>query len=121
MRYAILALGLTILAMLVMEFNGRTAELNILTDQKNVVNTQLEQRNGTLSALETRIVHATSEAAVVEWAHVDGHMVRDGEVRVIPVSIVESTQTPTPTVTPTPTPFNNSASWQMLFVGPSSR
>jgi len=40
MRYAILVVGLVVLGMLVMEFNGRTTELNQLIAEQEVVEVQ---------------------------------------------------------------------------------
>jgi cell division protein FtsB len=120
MRYAILVVGLVVLGMLVMEFNGRTTELNQLIAENEKVKAQLQERTGTQAALEAQIAFATSEPAVVKWAHEDGHMVRDGEISVVPVSSDQIAPEPTPAPVVTPQEMNNLESWWFLLVGPLS-
>ena len=118
MRYAILAIGLTVISMLVMEFNGRTTELNQLTIEGEIVSTELAQKQATKAALEVKIAIATSDAAVIRWAHEDGHMVMDGEIPVVPIPL--GTLAPTPTATPVPQTVdetNNQNSWLILIFG----
>ena len=120
MRYAILVVGLVVLGMLVMEFNDRTTELNQLIAENEKVEAQLQERTGTQAALEAQIAFATSEPAVVKWAHEDGHMVREGEISVVPVSSYQIAPEPTPAPVVTPQEMNNLESWLFLFVGPLS-
>ena len=120
MRYAILAVGLTIISMLVMEFNGRTTELNQLTIEQGIVQTELAQRQQTKAALEVRIAIATSDAAVVRWAHEDGHMVLDGEIPVVPIPVGNISPTSTATPVPVVEKTNNQNSWLVLILGAGS-
>ncbi len=118
MKYGILALGITILSMLVMEFNSRTTELNSLTVERDLVSTQLAQREQTRAALDAQIAIATSEAAVDHWAHEDGHMVKDGEIPVIPIPAGGILPTPTPTPLPPVQVTENPNGWLLLILGP---
>ena len=120
MRYAILVVGLIILGMLVMEFNGRTTELNQLIAEQEDVEAQLQERFGTQAALEVQIAFATSEPAVIKWAHEDGHMVREGEIAVVPSSSYQITPEPTPAPVVTQEEMTNLESWWFLLVGPLS-
>jgi len=120
MRYAILAVGLTIISMLVMEFNARTTELNQLTVEQEIVQTELAQKQQTKAALEAQIAIATSDAAVIRWAHEDGHMVKDGEIPVVPIPAGSIPPTPTPTPVPVVEESNNQNSWLVLILGAGS-
>ena len=119
MKYGILALGITILSMLVMEFNSRTTELNSLTAERDLISTQLAQREETKAALEVQIAIATSEAAVDRWAHEDGHMVTEGESPVIPLQNGQAAPTPTPTPLPSPQETETPNDWILLILGQS--
>ena len=119
MKYGILALGITILSMLVMEFNSRTTDLNSLTVERDLVSTQLAQREETKVALEAQIAIATSEAAVNRWAHEDGHMVKEGEIPVIPLQNGQAAPTPTPTPLPSPQETETPNDWILLILGQS--
>ena len=118
MKYGILALGITILSMLVMEFNSRTTDLNSLIVERDLVSTQLAQREQTKTALEAQIAVATSEAAVDRWAHEDGHMVKEGEISVVPISSGQVLPTPTPTPLPPVQETETPNGWLLLILGP---
>ena len=103
-----------------MEFNGRTTELNQLTVEQEIVSTELAQRQQTKAALEAKITIATSDAAVVRWAHEDGHMVLDGEIPVVPIPVGKISPTPTATPVPVVEETNNQNSWLVLILGVGS-
>jgi hypothetical protein len=115
-KYALLIIGLTVLAMLVMDFNNRMAELRRLESQEKKVVVQITHLVQTHAALETQIAYATSDVAVYEWAYQDGHWVREGDVRVVPLSPGDSTPVPTVPPPPTPTPPSNWEVWLSLFL-----
>jgi hypothetical protein len=116
-KYALLVFGLAILAMMVMDFNSRTAELRRLSAEREQVSAQLAGGRATQSALEADITYATSEAAVVRWAYEYGHMVRPGDIPVVPISPANSTPVPTPKPVIKPTETSNLQRWLSLFVG----
>jgi cell division protein FtsB len=116
-KYAALIVGLAVLAMLVMDFNSRMAELRRLTNEYEQVQAVATQKAETKAALEREIAYATSDAAVIEWAYQDGHMVRPGDVPVVPLAPGGPRPTPTPTPLPTPEPLSNPESWFALFFG----
>ncbi len=118
MKYAIVAFSLALMVLLVIEFNSRTEELNRLTEEGEIVSTQQEIRVRTKAALEAQIVYATSEAAVIQWAHEDAHMVREGEVAVVPFQGAEGTPIPTIMPVATTTEISNIESWLSLFINP---
>ena len=118
MKHALVIITIAVLALLVIEFNQRTSELNRLKAESELVNAKYKSRLATRSALEEQLVYATSEAAVIQWAHEDGHMVRPGEYQVIPLQ----NQVITPTATPTPKPklihIKKYENWLVLFFSP---
>jgi len=120
MKYVILVFSLALLILLISEFNDRTTELNRLSDEKVVVETQLASNEGTKAALEEQITYATSEAAVVKWAHESGHMVQKDENPVVPIGVAPVTPTPTPQPVIIPTEVANWQLWLSLFIKPSS-
>ncbi len=115
MRYVGLVVALVVLAYLVMEFNSRSAELNRLRVEQQIVATRLESRQQTKAALEAQIAYATSDAAVMEWAY-QNHMVRQGDVAVVPVQQVQVTPTPAPRPIITPVKTSNFQVWLSLFI-----
>ena len=117
MRYMILVVSLVVTAFLVMDFNNRSANLNMLTAEHAVVAQKLEQVEGTKAALEAQIAYATSEAAVQEWAY-QNHMVQPGDHPVVAVGGSEATATPIPSPTPVQTEMSNPDRWLLLFVDP---
>ena len=113
-----MVLSIALLALLVIEFNSRMTELNELTAESEIVEKQLEGRIETKTALEEQIAFATSDAAVIRWAHEDGHMVKPGEFPVIPIQSVQITPTPIPEPEIIPTQISNIEKWLSLFIEP---
>jgi hypothetical protein len=117
-KYALVVMGLGLMAFLVMDFNSRMAELNRLTAERVLVRDQLGARMQTQASLETQIAHATSEAAVVQWAYQDGHLVRQGDVPVVPMVDQDVRPTSTPRAVITVEVKSNLERWFDLFFGP---
>ncbi len=115
-KYALVVIGLVVLTLLVMDFNNRMAELRRLSDKREDVALEATGLMETQVHLETQIAYASSEAAVVEWAYEEGHMVREGENLVIPLEYPGFT--PKVTVIPTeiPEPESNLQIWYSLFL-----
>jgi hypothetical protein len=115
-KYALVVLGLIVLTLLVMDFNNRMAELRRLSDKKEDVAVEATGLMQTQAHLETQLAYATSEAAVVEWAYEEGHMVREGENLVIPLEYPGFTPEVTVIPTATPEPESNLQIWFSLFL-----
>ena len=115
-KYALLVIGLVVLTLLVMDFNNRMAELRRLSDKREDVAVEATGLMQTQVHLETQIAYATSEAAVVEWAYEEGHMVREGENLVIPLAYPGFTPEVTIIPTATPEPESNLQIWFSLFL-----
>jgi cell division protein FtsB len=117
-KYALIIVGMFVLAYLVMDFNNRMAALRRLSTQKEGVTQQLAGQMQTQAYLQTQIAYATSDAAVEQWAYEEGDMVRPGDVPVVPLPPSVGTPMPTPTRVVVVTPVANWQFWLWLFVDP---
>ena len=125
LKYAVWVIGLTILALLIIDFNNRLTEWRNLTDRRNQVAVELNQHVQTQISLETKIAYATSPAGVEEWAYEDASMARKGEVLVVPLPSGDSKPAPTPSPEPEKkvTLLEKVHNWQLwlaLFFDPQS-
>jgi len=116
-RRIVVMIGIFALVFIVLEFNRRLEELNMLNKQHDVVMTQATQAVQTQLALQTQVAYAGSTAAVEEWARTDGHYIRDGDLPVVPIG--QPGEAPIQANTPTPAP-TQPAKWEVwwnLFFG----
>ncbi len=116
-RYALILIGLVVLATLIMDFNGRMAELRRLTAEESVVSERLAGATATMQALQIQITQAGSDAAVRDWAY-NSHMVMPGDQPAIPLQPEGAAPQPTPTPVPTATEVSNWQAWLSLFTSP---
>lgn len=117
LRRVLVLIGILVLVFIVLEFNRRLDELNMLSKQNQMIQTQATQAIQTQSALQTRVAYADSTAAVEEWARTDGHYIKDGDLPVVPVG--QPGPAPVEASTPTRVP-TRPANWQVwwdLFFG----
>jgi cell division protein FtsB len=114
-KYILSALGMVVLVLLVMDFNSRMAELRRLTSEKEIIGKQATQLVQTNVFLETQIAYATSDRAVEQYARVDQHMEKPGDIPVVPMAPGNSTPIPTPSPVVTPKFVNNWDLWMGLF------
>ena len=110
-------IGILILVFIVLEFNRRLEELNMLNEQYELVNAQATQAVETQLALQTRVAYAGSNAAVEEWARTDGHYIQDGDLPVVPLGQPGAAPIEASTPTPIPTRPENWQVWWNLFFG----
>ena len=115
-RVAIFA-GILLLILIVMDFNARLEELNLLKTQAGIVRTQATQAMQTQFVLQTQVAFAGSEQIVDEWARSEAHYVQEGDQPVVPVGVPGVT--PQVPVSPTPqqTALPNWQIWWELFFG----
>jgi hypothetical protein len=111
------AIGILILVFIVLEFNRRLEELNMLNAQSELVQRQATQAVQTQLALQTQVAYAGSNAAVEEWARTDGHYIKDGDLPVVPLGQPGSPPVEAGTPTPIPTQPANWEVWWNLFFG----
>ena len=111
------AIGILILVFIVLEFNRRLEELNMLNAQSELVQMQATQAVQTQLALQTQVAYAGSDAAVEEWARTDGHYIKDGDLPVVPLGQPGSPPIAASTPTPIPAQPANWEVWWNLFFG----
>ena len=98
----------------VVDFSQRLAASQRLVESAHVAASEVAQLERERAALETQVAYATTDAAVIAWAHEQGKMVRGGEVLVVPVVPTEAA-TPAPTPMALPTPAPNWSLWYSAF------
>ena len=118
-RHVLVALGLVLLIVLVVDFNRRMEELNRLSSQLDFVRASGTEVMSTQAALVTQVAYASSTQAVEDWAYRDGHWVRDGEkpIGIIPAGNV--TPTPALSLAQSTQALPNWRIWWELFFGNS--
>jgi hypothetical protein len=117
-KYALVIGGIILAAYLLMDFNSRVAEMHQFDTQKGLVAATVTNLAIENLTLKTQIAEANSDAMVAQWAYQDGHMVRSGDVPVVPLPAVGGTPIPTPTPVVTPAVVSNWQMWVYLFVDP---
>jgi hypothetical protein len=110
-------IGILVLVFIVLEFNRRLEELNMLNAQSKLVQMQGTQAVQTQLALQTQVAYAGSDAAVEEWARTDGHYIQDGDLPVVPLAQPDSPPIEASTPTPILTQPANWEIWWGLFFG----
>ena len=109
--------GFLLAVVLLIDFNRRMEELNLLTAKLEAVRSEGTSVMQTQVALVTQVAYATSDAAVEQWAY-DYKWARVGEhpVELLP----EGNVTPTPpplSVTQPADPPNWRIWWELFFGG----
>ncbi len=116
-RRVIVFAGILILMLMVIDFNARLEELNLLRRHEQVVSTQATQVVQTQVALQTQVAYAGSDQAVQDWARGEGHYVLPGDQLVIPVGEGGTPPSPSAVTSLPPTPIPNWQVWWNLFFG----
>jgi hypothetical protein len=117
LRRVLAMIGILALVFIVLEFNRRLEELNMLNTQNHLIQTQATQAIQTQLALETQVAYAGSDAAVEEWARTDGHYIQEGDLPVVPIGQPGAAPVEASTPTPVPTQPANWEVWWNLFFG----
>ncbi len=116
-RRVAIFVGILVLVLMVVDFNARLEELNVLKKHAQALSTQATQAVQTQVALQTQVAYAASDQAVQDYARGEGHLVQPGDQPVIPVGPPDAVPIQTPTPTPSPTPMPNWQVWWNLFFG----
>ena len=94
-KYASFVIALVLLALLVIEFNSRTEELNRLLAEQEIVEAEYNERLQMKAYLESELAYAESDAAVYEYAY-NHNMARPGDIPIVPIQAYVPTPTPEP-------------------------
>lgn len=116
-RFAYLALGLVLLTLMVMDFNGRMTQLRRLEAEREIVRSSLFHLLEIKVDMERRIESAGSNQTVEGHARVDNLLLRPGDIPIIPVAQPGGIAQPTPAPIVVPTEPNNLERWASLFTG----
>src|SRR6266487_4833721 len=116
-RRVLVMIGMLALVFVVLEFNRRLEELNMLNGQNQLIQTQATQAIQTQVALQTQVAYAGSNAAVEQWARTDGHYIQDGDLPVVPIGEPGASPIEASIPTPGPTQITKWEVWWNLFFG----
>ncbi len=109
--------GILVLVLMVIDFNGRLEELNLLRKHAQELSAQATQVMQTQVALETQVAYSASNQAVEDWARSEGHYTLPQDQPVVPVGQPGTAPIQVATPTPPPTPMPNWQIWWNLFFG----
>lgn len=110
-------IGVIALVFIVLEFNRRLEEMNLLNKQYELVQQQATQAVQTQAVLQTQLAFAASDGAVEEWARTDGHYVQEGDLPIVPIGQPGAAPIELRTPVPAPTQMTNVQTWWDLFFG----
>jgi hypothetical protein len=110
-------IGILVLILMVIDFNARLEELNLLKKRAGAIRIQATQAVQTQMALETQVAYAGSDQAVQDWARSEGHYVQPGDQPIVPVGQAGAPPVQSMEPTPVPTPMSNWQVWWNLFFG----
>ncbi len=116
-RRVVVFAGILVLMLLVIDFNARLEELDLLRKHEAAISTQATQAVQTQITLQTQVAYAGSNQAVEDWARGEGHYVQPGDQLVVPVGEPGGTPSEAVSPTPVPTPVPNWQVWWDLFFG----
>lgn len=116
-RRVAIFVGILVLFLMVVDFNARLEELNLLKAHAAVLGAQATQSVQTQVALQTKVAYAGSDQAVEDWARGEGHYVQPEDQAVIPLGQPDTAPIEPVEPTPTPTPMSNWQVWWKLFFG----
>lgn len=115
-RVAIFA-GILVLILMVIDFNARLEELNVLKKHAVSLAAEATQAMQTQVALQTQVAYAGSNQAVEDWARGEGHYVQPEDQPVVPIGQAGAAPLQPAQPTPVPTPMSNWQVWWNLFFG----
>jgi hypothetical protein len=116
-RRVAIFVGILILVLMVMDFNARLEELNLLKKHAAVLGAQATEAIQTQAALQTQVAYAGSDDAVQDWARGEGHLIQPDDQPVVPVGKPGTAPIQATDPTPVPTPATNWQIWWNLFFG----
>jgi hypothetical protein len=108
-------IGLVAGLLIMLDFNRRQAEAQRLEADRNRLATEVAQLDYEHSVLETQVAYATTDSAVIQWAHEQGKLVQGDEVLVVPL-VPTAAPTPLPPPPAAPPRRANWTLWWSLFL-----
>jgi len=96
-------------------FIGRIADYKRLSQEYEDAQLTIAALAATTNALETEVVRAGSDEAVIEWAYEQRKWIREGDQRIAVIPIEGTPESNLIIKTPTPEPQNLFRIWWELF------
>jgi len=106
--------GCVVGLLIAVDFNQRLQRIRRTEVENARLRTEVAQLEAEQFALQTQVAYATTDAAVIAWAHAEGKLAQPGEVLVVPLLPPSPTPLP-PQPTPTPLPPATWELWWNLF------
>lgn len=115
MPQVMLVVGVIAALSVIINFSSRIqAEQRISAEAANL-RQEVTAMAATQAAQATELAYVQSDAYVMEWAHSEGRLVREGEVLVVPVPASTAAPTPPPQAPAPDVPDSNLQIWWDLF------
>ncbi len=111
----VVIIGIAAALLIMLDFNRRQAEAQRLEADRDHLQTEVAQLSYENGALQTQVAYATTDAAVIQWAHEHGKLVQPDEVLVV---AIVPTAAPTPAPPPpaaAPPPVTWTLWWNLFF------
>lgn len=106
-------LALVVIWMII--FVGRIADYKRLSREYEDAQLTIVALTATTNALETEVVRAGSDEAVIEWAYEQRKWIREGDQRIAVIPVEGTPESQLIIKTPTPEPQNIFRIWWELF------
>ncbi|MCJ7695260.1 MAG: septum formation initiator family protein [Anaerolineaceae bacterium] len=116
-RRIIIVVVILLVIFLMMDFNNRMVLLLRLNNERDTLSTRVAALEQTKASFDQRIIYATSEVALEEWAREEARMIEEGDIPIIVIPPVGEAPSSTPLVVKTPNPIARWQIWQELFFG----
>jgi hypothetical protein len=111
----VVIIGIAAALLIMLDFNRRQAEAQRLEADRDHLQTEVAELVYANEVLETQVAYATTDAAVIQWAHEQGKLAQPDEVLVVPiVPTAQPTAAPPPLAAPPPPP-TWSLWWNLFF------
>lgn len=111
----VLVIGIVFALSVIINFSARIQTEQRISAEASQLRVEVTALAATQAALATELAFVASDAYVAGWAHSDGHMVRAGEVLVVPIPASAVTPTPARRPAEAPKPLTNFDLWLELF------
>ncbi|MCC7358090.1 MAG: hypothetical protein IT317_01340 [Anaerolineales bacterium] len=110
----VVIIGIAAALLIMLDFNRRQAEAQRLEADRDHLATEVADLAYANAVLATQVAYATTDAAVIAWAHEQGKLVQPDEVLVVPI-VPTAAATSAPAQPPPPPAPETWVLWWNLF------
>ena len=111
----VVIIGIAAALLIMLDFNRRQAEAQRLEADRDHLATEVAQLHYENDVLATQVAYATTDAAVIQWAHEHGKLVQPDEVLVVPIVPTPGPTPAPPPLSPPPQPATWTLWWKLFF------